>query len=455
MGKMTVMRGLLIVLALGAGRAAWGQEEMAIDNFSGVGVRAMGMGGAFAGVADDFTALFWNPAGLTQIEHGEAYVAFSRNSIDTVTDQGGTVAKSELSNTRIGSIGLAYPYPVYRGSLVFAAGFNRVKDLDSTIRISGFIPSEGLNSDDSFVHEGGLIAFSGAVAVDVTPSVSLGLAISITRGEDESAAEFTFEDVEELRPERIFEAQETFSDEFKSVPSGTLGAMIRFPRDDPRFRGGITLSTGPTHKIEYTFRGIPDESGFNRVEYDDGTLVRDVVIEEDGSLTPTALEESSGSYKLELPMEFGIGVSAIAVPGLLLAASAHIAEWKQAEYSGADEGELRASASFESQYDDKVRYHLGAEWQVPKVAVDLRAGFYTDPLPFAGPRDPDRAVSEDNPLVVMTQDRYFITLGAGVLVEDAVQLDAAWTRGTFERVEGQLKEENTSTRLFMGLSYRF
>ena len=64
-------------------------------------------------------------------------------------------------------------------------------------------------------------------------------------------------------------------------------------------------------------------------------------------------------------------------------------------------------------------------------------------------------MSEDNPLVVMTQDRYFITLGAGVLVEDAVQLDAAWTRGTFERVEGQLKEENTSTRLFMGLSYRF
>ena len=151
----------------------------------------------------------------------------------------------------------------------------------------------------------------------------------------------------------------------------------------------------------------------------------------------------------------GIGVSAIAVPGLLFAASAHLGEWSQAEYSGGDEGELRASAAFESQYDDKVRYHLGAEWQVPEVAVDLRAGFYTDPLPFAGPRDTDRAVGEDNPLVVMDQDRYFITLGAGVLVEDAVQLDAAWTRGTFERVEGQLKEENTSTRLFMGLSYLF
>ena len=151
----------------------------------------------------------------------------------------------------------------------------------------------------------------------------------------------------------------------------------------------------------------------------------------------------------------GIGVSAIAVPGLLLAASAHFGEWSQAEYSGGDEGELRASASFEDQYDDKWRFHLGAEWEVPEVAVDLRAGFYTDPLPFAGPRDSDRTVSEDNPLVGMDQDRYFITLGAGVLVEDAVQLDAAWTRGTFERVEGRLKEENASTRLFMGLSYRF
>ena len=77
------------------------------------------------------------------------------------------------------------------------------------------------------------------------------------------------------------------------------------------------------------------------------------------------------------------------------------------------------------------------------------------PLPFAGPRDPDREASEDNPIVVMARDRSFITLGAGVLLEDAVQVDVAWTHGTFERVEGRLKEENTSTRLFMGLSYRF
>src|SRR5262245_49772819 len=33
--------------------------------FETVGIRALGMGGAFVGVADDSTAVYWNPAGLS------------------------------------------------------------------------------------------------------------------------------------------------------------------------------------------------------------------------------------------------------------------------------------------------------------------------------------------------------------------------------------------------------
>ena len=101
-------------------------------------------------------------------------------------------------------------------------------------------------------------------------------------------------------------------------------------------------------------------------------------------------------------------------------------------------------------------FHLGAEYQIPSVALDLRAGFYTDPIPFVGPRDPDRAPHPlDNPIIENKQDRWFLTLGAGVLLEEVVQLDAVWSRGTFERIEGQLVEENTLSRLGLGLSYRF
>ena len=37
---------------------------------TGMGGRAMGMGGAFTAVADDGTAAYWNPAGLTQLKFG-------------------------------------------------------------------------------------------------------------------------------------------------------------------------------------------------------------------------------------------------------------------------------------------------------------------------------------------------------------------------------------------------
>ncbi len=43
----------------------------------GAGARALGMGGAFVAVSDDATAVYWNPAGLTQLRKKEAIVMHS------------------------------------------------------------------------------------------------------------------------------------------------------------------------------------------------------------------------------------------------------------------------------------------------------------------------------------------------------------------------------------------
>ena len=42
--------------------------------YESLGVRALGMGGAFVAVADDATAAYWNPAGLVHLrERWETY----------------------------------------------------------------------------------------------------------------------------------------------------------------------------------------------------------------------------------------------------------------------------------------------------------------------------------------------------------------------------------------------
>src|SRR5918993_1116337 len=51
------------------------------QTFGGVGVRAEGMGGAFVAVADDATAVYWNPAGIAtgatfdlQVSKGDSHL---------------------------------------------------------------------------------------------------------------------------------------------------------------------------------------------------------------------------------------------------------------------------------------------------------------------------------------------------------------------------------------------
>ena len=447
----------LLVLAT----AAAGQEERAIDNFAGVGVRAMAMGGAFAGLADDFTAVYWNPAGLAQMRQREINVAFLRNARQNRAVAGfGTPiensAIADVSNTRFGSLGFVYPVPVYRGSLVLAAGFNRVKDFDWALDYplvpvvrdaAGAVLGDSLAYDDSFRHEGELAITSVAGAIDVSPSVSVGATLSLIGGEDEWTSEFVSIDTEDFFYESRFTEREVFVDDYGTTWTATLGAMVRTPRDDPRVRLGVTMSTGSSHKVSYTWRA-PPQPHFSSVESDNGELVE----------TPS--EELKSSYRIALPLSFGLGVSGRPVPEVTLAASVHATEWTQTEYTDDDPFELRTDTSFEDQYADVLRWHLGAEWQVPWAAVDLRAGYYSDPLPFVGPRDPTRAPDPvHNALIRVLRDRRFYTLGAGVAVEEAVRVELAYTRGNYEQAEREdeleLREDVDVNRVFMGVRYLF
>jgi hypothetical protein len=71
--KKTILIGLIISFCFlmfnlcFAGAGTEGGEFLKI----GVGERAIGMGGAFCSIADNVTAVYWNPAGLAQLEMRE------------------------------------------------------------------------------------------------------------------------------------------------------------------------------------------------------------------------------------------------------------------------------------------------------------------------------------------------------------------------------------------------
>ncbi|MEO1962201.1 MAG: outer membrane protein transport protein [Cycloclasticus sp.] len=77
-------------------------------NLEGLGIRAISMGGAFIGLADDASAIHWNPAGLSQLK-GSGYT-FGVYSMTAKID-----AKNGVTNRRIGD--LDKPYDPNKGDL--------------------------------------------------------------------------------------------------------------------------------------------------------------------------------------------------------------------------------------------------------------------------------------------------------------------------------------------------
>jgi hypothetical protein len=67
----TIKAALIFILISSPVFAINVHELNGSDLGMGVGARAMSMGGAFTALADDTSALFWNPAGITEIKNNE------------------------------------------------------------------------------------------------------------------------------------------------------------------------------------------------------------------------------------------------------------------------------------------------------------------------------------------------------------------------------------------------
>jgi len=80
MKRVFIFASVFVLLFLFVSSPVYSQEKVGQTRviqewgYDNVGARSWGMGGAFVGQADDISAYFWNPAGLTQLERMGIYV---------------------------------------------------------------------------------------------------------------------------------------------------------------------------------------------------------------------------------------------------------------------------------------------------------------------------------------------------------------------------------------------
>ena len=80
--RIAVIAVLFLFFANASHAAKVAIEELnGSDLGMGVGARAIGMGGAFTALADDASAMFWNPAGLTLLNRSEAMLMIDQDPI--------------------------------------------------------------------------------------------------------------------------------------------------------------------------------------------------------------------------------------------------------------------------------------------------------------------------------------------------------------------------------------
>ena len=415
-------------------------QEVTLDHFIGVGAGAMGMGGAFTAVADDGSALYWNPAALGQIRRielgfGLARAARSTDATLRSVSFGPTAAGAYVARLRLSRLAIAVPVPTYRGSIVFAAGFHRVQAFDGLLRVRGFSDAEGLGIRGDVDERGALGMFAAGGAVQVTPHIMLGASLNIWSGDYALESRDIRVDNLDVRPEFVSDYSRLLVDDRYRGVNATLG-LLAAPGGGVRL--GLRLVTPFALRVKEHFA---DE----------------VVEEPEAVVTPAVFAQrpepprTRVRYEVRTPFRFGAG-AAWTRGDLLVAADATYVDWREAEYSmpelfGID------NSFFRSEYRDVWTAHLGAQYRIPRSTVRLRAGFTTDPTPFVGRRPP--VESEDDPRVVPERDRRFFTLGVGAILEGALAVDAAWVRGRLRQREGSLTEEMSLERLFLETSYRF
>ena len=417
---------------------------------TGFGARALGLAGAYISVSDDYSAVYWNPAGLALMKEKEFFIALTNNSHSINMRILGSSNNSSVLKTSLGSIGYASPIPVYRGSLTIAFGYNRITDYNSLFKYRVYNPGESYMfrtfispvvpdrlTMDEYVDIGGdLSQLLFALSYEALEHFFLGASINIWLGENNYAQVYQELDLNNLH--------QTVPDDFKAYKnegevdtnitgySAVIGALYQFL---PQLRIGAVLKTPRFITLEE--RWLLNE----RIDFD-APGVSPWVSDDGGEF----------KYKVRMPYMFGIGASFQTTGApypFLLTGEVNYNDWQQfyfrdnfpvAGYTKSD-----ANRAIKETLEATLTYKAGCEFSIPRNS-QIRLGYLTIPNPVR-----DAAYNSQK----------YLTFGFGTAIGPMAHLDIAFRHGWWkDKTTSQfniipVNEKHDDNKLFATLSFRF
>jgi long-subunit fatty acid transport protein len=368
----------------------------------GVGARAVGMGGAYTGIASDYSAISWNPAGLAQMRLGEFSIGGSyMNMTNNATFFDGKTSTSASAGA-LNTLGLVYPAPTRRGSLVFAFGYHRQANFLGTVGFNGFngassiiqswapdgtpYPNDvsgniayqlyladvdtlsgrwispitrNVTQSGDVRERGGLDNYSMAGAVDVAKNVSLGVTLTYIYGNYRYERFYEEEDQGNFHQSYPYDYQRLTLDEY--IESEISGFTARFGlmfRSD-LVRLGLTAKTPSWMEVKELF-------GSTSRSYFDNGDIRPV----DAPFST----EGSGQYDVHTPWVFGAGAS-LMVGELVLAGDIQFTDWTTLEFADANSDVIAWNREMSTIFRATLDWSAGFEQTVPGILLRIRGGF--------------------------------------------------------------------------------
>lgn len=349
-------------------------------NLVGSGARAIGMGGAFIAVADDATAASWNPAGLIQLEKPEFSIVgtFNRRDEDFSSCLRPEIAnKAKIEDSNLNYLSASWPTRVLRRNVVISMSYQRLFEFKNEFRHRRDYRPQGLNRTEEVTLEqdGYLGALGIAAAVEVIPSLSLGVTLNLwsddlfwQNGWKESYSNNGEGMVGSTPVTTQTDVTDTY-DEFSGV-NAQLGLLWKM-------NGNVTLGSS----VRTPFAGKVR----HRFHYSSTTTIE---MPPDSIVTRNTQDLEEHAI-LRIPISYGIGVLIRLSDSFSMALDAFRTKWSDYTFrdeNGNEFSPIDGRAKGDSGINDTTEIRMGCEYLFIRQndIIPVRAGLFYDPEPSEG-----------------------------------------------------------------------